>query len=207
MRTAQVGKIEAEELDEAFRYEEYRNLIESRLGEERTTGDNRSEEMLHHSRMNLFRMKRLDRYLKLEPGMERRLGEMRRRMEWVVLAEGWDMDSAQILPVLNKMALACECVTLRILLRDHHLQLMEHVRSLAGIRGIPQLIAVDADSRDVLGTWGPRPRAVQQLVEEFKRSPEFTSREAAERLQKWYSDDRGREVQRELLEEMLHWDG
>ena len=56
-----MNRIDAKVIEESFDYTTYRELIDKLIAENKTTGDNHSEAMLNYTRLNISRMKRLDR--------------------------------------------------------------------------------------------------------------------------------------------------
>ncbi|MDX9750997.1 MAG: thioredoxin family protein, partial [Flavobacteriales bacterium] len=66
---------------------------------------------------------------------------------------------------------------------------------------IPKLIAWDDATGRELFTWGPRPAGAQHLLAELLALPEEERdmERMKERLHRWYFDDGGASVQRELL--------
>ncbi len=80
---------------------------------------------------------------------------------WMVLTEPWCGDSAFLLPVIAEAAALSENVTLRILLRDDNLDIMDQYLT-DGSRSIPKLVAFSEDG-DERFTWGPRPEEARQL--------------------------------------------
>jgi hypothetical protein len=199
MTTTDVRTVTSEDIGESYTYREYRNDIEHRLKAGKSTGENHSEEMLHYSKMNLFRMKRLERYTTLIPELKRRLSNIERPMIWLVLTEGWCGDAAQSLPVIDKMAKESDRIVLKLLLRDQNPELMEQFLTNGTSRSIPRLIVLDRDTLEVLESWGPRPEPAQQLFYQLRDDVSVDEREAAERLHKWYADDRTRVIQEEIL--------
>jgi hypothetical protein len=95
------------------------------------------------------------------------------------------------------MAMFQPLITLRILLRDNNLDIMDAYLTNGG-RSIPKLIAFDAKFDKVFFTWGPRPVALQEEIDKLK-TLETLFPAIAEMSQKWYNKDRGRHVQEELL--------
>ena len=73
---------------------------------------------------------------------------------WVVLTDDWCGDSAFEFPIIEAAAARSEAVTLRVLIRDEHLGVMDRYLTNGG-RAIPILAAFDADGREAW-TWGPR---------------------------------------------------
>lgn len=180
-------------------------MVSNLVAEGKTTGPNQSEAMLHYTEMNLKRMKRLDKTAKLQPELAGMLGELERKYIWLVITEGWCGDAAQIIPILNAMAEASPNVSLRLILRDEHLDLMDQYLTNEA-RSIPVLICLDADSFDEIGFWGPRPLVPQKMVVDNKDSHELSHDELVLELQKWYNKDKTLSIQQELLRKMEKWE-
>jgi hypothetical protein len=51
----------------------------------------------------------------------------------------------------------------------------------------------------VLFTWGPRPAAAQKIVENEVRIHRKMTREGQIELQKWYNENEGAEIEKEIL--------
>ena len=66
-----------------------------------------------------------------------------------------------------------------------------------GTRSIPKLIVLNEEG-ELLGTWGPRPAAAQQLVIELKSNP-ATAPTYAEQLHLWYARNRCADLQQEII--------
>ena len=78
---------------------------------------------------------------------------------WMVLTEPWCGDSAQCLPCLDILAEIHAYITMRFLLRDDNLDIMDHYLT-DGKRSIPLLVAFDPEGRNCsAGALGPpKPR-------------------------------------------------
>ena len=198
--------ITREILDQAYTYDQYRELIDNLMAEDKTTGENHSEAMLHYTKMNTFRMKRLDKTTELLPELKERLKQVERPMVWLVLTEAWCGDAAQIIPVLKKMADQNEKIELKLILRDQNLDIMDEFLTNGKSRSIPKLVVLDAETLDVLGNWGPRPVEVQEMYEEWRKSDGEDYREISETLQKWYADDKTVSTQKELFPLFDKWE-
>jgi len=116
---------------------------------------------------------------------------------WIVLTESWCGDSAQNLPILAKISELSKNVELQILLRDSNLEIMDQYLT-NGTRSIPKLIAFDEDGKELF-LWGARPAAAQKLINELKEKG-LQKNEWLIELHKWYSNNRGKELDKELLE-------
>ncbi len=163
--------IEKQVLDNALSYDDYRHMTDQLLAQQKTTGTNHSDAMIEYTKMNVSRMNRLDKTTKLIPILSQKFQFLNYPITWLVLSEAWCGDAAQILPVLNKLANLNESIDLKIILRDEHPDIMNAFLTNGG-RGIPKLIFVDQHTSKVLGSWGPRPRAIQGYVLEQKAALE-----------------------------------
>ena len=190
--------ITRETIAEAMTYEGYRGLIQERLANNQSTGTNHSEAMVGYTTLNEKRMKRLDKTTTLTDATMTALENIKQHQIWLVLTEGWCGDAAQTVPLMAKMAAATDKVTLRLILRDTHLPIMDAFLTNGG-RSIPKLIVLDAATMEVLGSWGPRPAAAQQLFLEAKAKPDFNYPQLQKDLQLWYTKDKSVSAQQELV--------
>ena len=206
MTSTDTKLLNLETLEKSYSYKEYRDMFTQLLEKDKTTGENHSEEMLHYSKMNLHRMDRLDKYAELSPDLEQRLKKLERPFLWLVISEGWCGDAAQNLPIINKMAETTPNIELKIILRDEHLDVMDQFLTDGRSRSIPKLICMDAKSHEVLGTWGPRPETAQGMAKDLKYMNDVSRKEGAERLHKWYADDKNTEIQQEFFYLIDDWE-
>jgi hypothetical protein len=198
--------ITPEHIEEAFTYQEYRSHIDNLLEQQKTTGENHSEEMLHYTKMNVHRMKRLDKTVEISEEAAQAVERVQRPQIWLVLTEAWCGDAAQIIPMLQKMADLNSNITLKLILRDQHLDIMDQFLTNGKSRSIPKLVCLDADSLEILGDWGPRPELARLLYDDWKSSENEDYRAISERLHKWYADDKTRSSQQELASEIEQWE-
>lgn len=191
----------------AMDYDAYRSLISELLAKGKTTGENHSDAMINYTEMNVTRMSRLDKTTKMTEEAREALADIDRPLVWLTLTEAWCGDAAQIIPVLEHLAQASPNSTLRLILRDEHPGIMDAFLTNGG-KSIPKVIILDAESHKVLGSWGPRPEAVQQMVMDAKADLEHIDdkEERAARYQtlvkeaqKWYARDKTRRIQHEFL--------
>jgi len=198
-------EISSEIIEKGYSYDEYRDLIDELLSEGKTTGENHSDSMLHFTKMNVHRMKRHDKRTDLNDELVEKLDDVNDEWIWLVLTEAWCGDAAQSLPIINKMAEASDNITLRLVLRDENLDLMDQFLQNGRSRSIPKLICINAKTHDVVGDWGPRPQEVQQLYDSLRNDTDLKYQEVAEKLHKWYADDKGQEIQKEFIHAINEW--
>lgn len=192
-------------VENAYTYEEYRELIDKLLANEKTTGENHSESMLHYTKMNVHRMRRLDKQIELKDELVQELENLDRSLTWLILTEGWCGDAAQIIPTIQKMADQTKAIQTRYILRDENLEIMDQFLTNGRARSIPKLICLDSKTLEVLGEWGPRPEVAQELFTTLRNNEEYSSRGRAEKLHKWYADDKTVSVQDEFIPLIGKW--
>lgn len=187
-----------ESLKTSLSYLEYRNLISSLLVEGKSTGHVQNEDMRHYSELNVTRMNRIEKTVELLPEVVLSLEQLPKKYIWLVLSEGWCGDAANIVPVLHKMAEATAQIELRIVLRDEHDELMQHFLTNGG-KAIPKLLVLDTETLDVVADWGPRPQEAKQLIVDYKATHGVVDEPAKIALQKWYVQNKGVAIQKELV--------
>jgi len=194
--------------DNAISYPKYRTMIDELFAKGKTTGDNHSEAMLNYTKLNIARMRRLDKKSRLSEAIKDDLQKINRRLTWLVITEAWCGDAAQIIPVLHQMAEQNENIELKLILRDENLEVIDAFLT-NNARSIPVLIVLDAETNEVLRSWGPRPMEVQQMVMDAKTKAASTDdaeeskviwSEAKKNSQLWYAKDKTLSIQREVIE-------
>lgn len=187
-----------EGVSKALSYYEYRLLLDQLVMESGTTGPEQSQMYVDYTKLNQQRMKRLDKTIKVSEGTRAMIDGISYKMTWLVLTESWCGDAAQTIPVINKLALLNPNISLKIILRDEHLELMECFLT-NGSRSIPKLLAIDPVSYDVLWSWGPRPSDALQLADEYKTKYGELTPQFKEELQVWYNKDKGKNTVADLI--------
>lgn len=178
-------------------YAQYRAMTQDLLAENKTTGENQSEDMVHYTKLNEQRMHRLDKKIDLQPDVLAKLID-NPEMKWLVITEPWCGDASQLVPLFHKMAESNEMIDLRIVLRDEHPVLMDNFE-YKGSRAIPVLVLLDKQYQ-VIARWGARPEPAQAIVEEYKaKDPKPPYAELTTQLQKWYNKDKTITSQNEIV--------
>jgi len=199
----QSAPITIEIIENALDYVQYRQMIDTLLAENRTTGPDQSESRLQHSRMNVQRMNRIDKHITLTPELEKLILANHRPMIWLVLTEAWCGDAAQNLPVFAKIAAIQPNIQLRFILRDENPEIMDQFLT-RGTRSIPKVIILEPDTLNLLGQWGPRPAEADILVQELKASG-MPHDDYILEVHKWYGVNKTLSLQKELLEQIPAW--
>ena len=188
----------AKALFNSHSYSEYRKLVSDLLLEGKSTGNEQSEDLIHYTTLNETRMNRLDKTIKITDENSRKLKSLDSEYIWLVISEGWCGDAAQLLPIINKMALQSDNIVLRIVLRDENEELMNLFLTNKS-KAIPILIVVDKKTGSVLGNWGPRPKGAADLIVDYKKQFGVVDETAKNNLQLWYLHDKGLSTQEELI--------
>ena len=185
-------------LQNSFSYSEYRKTVSDLIAEGKSTGHEQSEDLLRYSELNEARLNRLEKTIAVTEEVKSDLEKLDKKYIWLVLAEGWCGDAAQIVPVIYKMSEVTENVSLKIALRDDNDALMQHFLTNGG-KAIPKLLILDADTLEVLADWGPRPHGAKQLILDYKAAHGVVDETAKIELQKWYLHDKGVAIQNEII--------
>jgi hypothetical protein len=185
-------------LANSISYQEYRELVAKYAAEGKTSGATQTPDYINYTKLNESRMHRLDKTLQVIDEVKTYLENLNKEYIWLVLAETWCGDAAQVLPVINKMAQISDKIELRILLRDDNEAVM-NLFLTNGTKSIPKLIILDKESGEVVTDFGPRPVEAKQLIMDYKAKHGVVDETAKIELQKWYLADKGVAIQQEIL--------
>ena len=209
--------INPEVVDNAMSYAAYWDLTRDLFEQGKTTGPIQNEALLGYTKLNMARMKRLDKTTKIDPAHEQLLQKIQSPITWLVLTESWCGDAAQVIPVLAKLADLNNHINLKLILRDENLGIMDEFLT-NGSRSIPKVVILkpEAGKYEVIGSWGPRPGILQQLVMSTKaKLANETNDEIKKKvwsdvktdIQRWYAKDKTITIQDEIIEAILKVQG
>lgn len=185
-------------LSKSITYQEYRTLVAELLAKGKSTSKQDSEDLVHYSKLNHSRMKRLDKTMTIPEEVKEKIEKINKPVHWIVITEGWCGDAAQNLPIINKLAELNKNISLRIVLRDEHPELMNQFLTNGG-RSIPKLIHSE-DNHEIIEHWGPRPSVATKMVEDFKEKHGKLTPEFKKDLQIWYNKDKGMSTVKDMLD-------
>ena len=180
-------------------YFNYLLLIDEKIAHDASTGHEQNQMLADFTKLNRTRMKRLDKTQQILPELENVTKQINQKQVWLVLTESWCGDAAQNIPVLQKLAEMNPLIDLRLVLRDDNDELMQKYLTNGG-KSIPKLIAVSADLKKELFTWGPRPAAAQVEVKRLLDENGGFNDKVKEGVQIWYNNDKGISMQNEMIE-------
>lgn len=184
-------------LEKGISYSAYRTLVKELILEKKSTGAEQTDAILNYSMLNDKRMDRLDKTLKISDETQLSIDGLKNNYTFLVIAEGWCGDAAQIVPILNKIAEASPTINLKIVLRDENDELMNQFLT-NNSRSIPKIIIVDSEN-NVINSWGPRPSIATKMVLDYKAKNGSIDADFKKNLQIWYNKDKGNSTQDDLL--------
>jgi thiol-disulfide isomerase/thioredoxin len=199
--------IKKEVIEKAMTYTQYVQEVKNLLaqGKTSTQGDNNGSELIHYTELNIQRMHRLDKTTHLTEVTIDVLKKVNKKLIWLDITEGWCGDAAQIIPVIEKMSQQNLNIEHRLIFRDEHIDIMDNFRT-EGSRSIPMIVCLDENYK-VLFSWGPRPKALHNLVMKGKNI--LVSLPKVERtayfdtvkteVQIWYNADKTVSIQNEFI--------
>lgn len=177
-------------------YNVYLDLIKDLLTENRTTGPEQTEELVHYTKLNVQRMERIYKTAQILPELEQKIKAINAPQIWVAISEAWCGDAAQNIPLFQRLAELNAHITFKIVLRDENPELMERYLT-NGAKAIPIVFALSNGKQ--IWKWGPRPVAAQDLVIEFKKKQQGTVEDMKTQLHTWYAHNKTIDQQHELL--------
>jgi hypothetical protein len=190
--------ITSELLEGGFSYPQFVEFTEQLVQENRTTGANQSEEYLAYTRICLQRMIRWNKTSKVSEELALLIPQVDQPQVWLLITEAWCGDGAQSIPHLAKLADLNPNITLKIVLRDEHPDLIDAYLT-NGNRSIPKLVAMTADLQQELFTWGPKPKYLLDLHAAFKQNSEGRSySDFLDEVHLWYAKNKQKELESEI---------
>ena len=147
--------------------------------------------LVEFTALNAVRMRRVSKTSKIPASLLAVLQTQAvGKLHWTVITESWCGDAAQTGPLMAAMAKQAG-ISIHWMLRDSPPLLIDDFLT-GGSKSIPLWVISNA-SGEVLGHWGARPQALQQVVSANKSQPDSLSKQdMAVQIQLWYARDRGR---------------
>ncbi|KPQ00537.1 MAG: Thioredoxin [Bacteroidetes bacterium HLUCCA01] len=174
-------------LEQAMDYQAYKKLIEDLFSQGLVTGPQQSESLTNYTKMNLVRMKRLEKTTVVPEDIVKCTQTLNRPVVFLTITEGWCGDAAQIIPVVQKICDTTPLLSMRFILRDENPEIMDHYLT-NGARSIPKIIGLDAETLREYFVWGPRPEPAGKVRTDLIQQG-ASGKEVAEALHRWYAKD------------------
>ncbi len=192
--------IDISKIKNRYTYEEYKNLSEELVEQKRTTGLSQSESLIEYTKLNYFRMTRVDKTMVIKNAVKELISSIDEKKYWILITEAWCGDAAQIVPIIGRLAELNKNIELMVILRDENTELMDKYLT-NGARSIPMLISLNENFEEEWH-WGPRPRPAQAMVIENKETQALSFDEIKKQVQLWYAEDKTNTTQLEILKKI-----
>ncbi len=150
----------------------------------------------NYTKLNWSRQQRWLKTGEVNLQLAESIRQITKGLHWIVITEPWCGDAAHIVPFIYKFSILNPKIELDIQLRDQPPFLIDRYLTNGG-KSIPKLIIRDEHGQD-LHVWGPRPQECALLYSEMMGRA-ATFEEIKLELQRWYNEDRGAELQKEIL--------
>jgi len=186
------------EMTKIYTYSEFMELSESNINNAIVEDLDEQGKIYHEYRkLNMHRINRIQKVFKPNEQIVSKIKQIKNPQTWLVVTEDWCGDSAQNLPYFVKYLEYNPKISLRIILRDQNLDVIDAYIKDGNPRSIPKIIGFDENGNQLF-IWGPRPKFAQDLVQQLK-SEGYSKKEFNEKLHLWYGRNRGKELEIELL--------
>ena len=173
----------------------YTNYFQEILNAEHPIAPYNNPDYFNYTKLNWSRMNRWLKHGELLPEAKEAINDVTTKQQWIIITEPWCGDAAHVVPFLQMISALNPLIEVTYELRDSEpFRINDYLTN--GGKSIPKLIIRDEDGHD-LATWGPRPVAAKELHEQLK-ADEISAEEIKTTLQKWYNDDHGVAIQREI---------
>lgn len=189
--------IDISKLNNRYTYEKYLKLSENLVEQKRTTGASQSEALIEYTKLNYFRLSRVDKTMVLRSDVQEAVKIVNKKKYWILITESWCGDAAQTVPVIGNLAALNKNIELIVILRDENLETMDKYLT-NGTRSIPILISLNEKFEEEW-RWGPRPKPAQSIVIENKETKVFSPDEMKKQIQLWYAEDKTNTTQLEIM--------
>ncbi len=177
-------------------YENYTQLFDKILSDNNPPAPYDNSDFTEYVQLNQKRSERWDKKGEISTELANQIKSIEGKQKWVLITEPWCGDAAHSVPFISKMADLNPNIQLQIQLRDSDSEIDKYLTN--GGKSIPVLIVRNDDNEDVF-VWGPRPEKAQQIHVSNLNSDKPASEKKVE-LQKWYNQDKGQSIQKELCD-------
>jgi Thioredoxin len=178
-------------------FQAYLTHFERILAEEKPAPPYDNPDYFNYAKLNWSRMNRWLKHGELVPEIKETVAKVTKPQHWLIITEPWCGDASHVVPFLQMIADSNPLITVDYELRDQEPFRINHYLTNGG-KSIPKLV-IRNEAGDDLATWGPRPADCQVIYK--KLSDEKADFETVKvTLQKWYNENKGVDIQKEILE-------
>lgn len=193
-----MSKLDLSTINSCISYIDYQNEFKKLVFIDDTDLLNEDDKKYYdYRKLNLQRTSRVEKTFSPSEETKSIFSSITNKQEWYIITESWCGDSAQSLPVIAGLASLSDKVELKIILRDSNPSFMD-LYLTNGNRSIPKLIVFDEFGSEIF-QWGPRPKLAQDLFNDLKTQG-LDKTEINKELHLWYAKNRGKEVEKEIME-------
>ena len=184
-----------EETNLIMTYDKYNSLFDQILGSDQPLAPYDQTDYFKYVGLNKKRQERWDKNGLISDALKTTMSEINSPQKWVLITEPWCGDAAHSVPFISKIAETNPNIELEIQLRDSGSEIDNYLTN--GGKSIPILVVRNENSEDLF-VWGPRPNDAQN-VHLANLDTDKSMEEKKVELQKWYNQDKGQELQKEIL--------
>ena len=178
-------------------WDEYLHDFEQILSAENPVEPYDDPDFLEYAKLNQSRQKRWLKVGKVNEKIATTIKAIEAPQTWYLITEPWCGDASHNAPFIAMVSELNDKIELKIVRRDTEPSLIDDYLTDGG-KAIPKLVIRDEQDND-LHVWGPRPSGAQKIHHELKaEDADFEKQKVV--LQKWYNNDKGESIQKELLE-------
>ncbi|MFB5946215.1 thioredoxin family protein [Albibacterium profundi] len=174
-------------------FSDFEKVVNTPVDEQVAPYDN--PDYIDYTKLNWSRMNRWLKKNQLTEEFKNVIQQIDTPQQWIVITEPWCGDAAHSVPFIELASRQNPLIKVSYELRDSEpFRINEYLTN--GSKSIPKLIVRDAEGKD-LGTWGPRPKACQDIYERLTAENADFERTKTE-IQHWYNSNKGEDIQAEL---------
>jgi hypothetical protein len=191
-------KIENHFLEKSLSYDDYIALTKELVANNKTTGDEQTEELLEYTKLNLQRINRLDKTAVLSNPLSTIIQNWKSPLTILVITEAWCGDVAQQLPWFQKISILNPLIKIKTILRDDNPELMNRYLTNGKSKSIPVVLFLNEHNEE-LYKWGPRTKVLGDLLNGWTAA-NIEKSEKYKNIHTWYAQNKGVDLQDELVE-------
>ncbi|MGQ9799789.1 MAG: thioredoxin family protein [Ignavibacterium sp.] len=190
-----------EKLQSALSYSQFKEWSERNVKSVNQEFLNEAEKAYYdYRKLNFARVTRLEKSYHPTEEAKNIFSKITAPQIWLVITEDWCGDSAQTLPVIAALSELNDNISLKIILRDTNLDLMD-LYLTHGKRSIPKFISFDKELNELF-VWGPRPSQAITLINDLTKQ-RVNKQEVTKQLHLWYAKDGGFSTEKEILAKLI----
>lgn len=176
-------------------FQTYLTHFEDILVQENPSHPYDNPDYFNYAKLNWSRMNRWLKHGELTAEIKQAVSGIVVPQHWLIITEPWCGDASHVIPFLQMIADLNPLITVEYELRDLEPFRINNYLTNGG-KAIPKLI-IRNEAGDDLATWGPRPADCQILYSKLSsEKADFETVKVA--LQKWYNENKGKDIQEEI---------